>query len=438
MGILTQALGLILSLSIIVLLHEAGHFTFARIFKTRVEKFYLFFDPWFSLFKLKHKDTEYGIGWLPLGGYVKISGMIDESLDKEALKLPAQPWEFRSKPAWQRLLIMTGGVLVNFLLALFIYSMILFTWGSEYLPAKNAKYGLQFNEVALKAGFHQGDKVLKIDNKEVEKVDDIAKQIALDAAKTVTVDRNGTIIELALPNDFTQKLIAAKIKSFAEPRYPFVIEKVSSGSPALKAGLLANDRIIGINNDTTLCYIDFVEKTEKLKGKTVEITILRNNTAQKANITLTSEGKLGVYAKAPISFFETKKTEYSFIECFPAGIKLGVETLSNYVKQMKFVFTKAGAKEVGGFVAIGNLFPNSWNWEVFWHMTALLSVVLAFMNILPIPALDGGHVMFLLYEMITGRKPNDKFMEYAQITGMVLLLGLLIFANGNDILKLFK
>ncbi len=438
MGILTQALGLILSLSILVLLHEAGHFAFAKLFKTRVEKFYLFFDPWFSLFKFKKGDTEYGIGWLPLGGYVKISGMIDESMDKEAMKLPAQPWEFRSKPAWQRLLIMTGGVIVNFLLAMFIYAMILFAWGSEYLPAKNAKFGLQFNEIALKAGFQNGDKILKIDNVDVENVNDIPKRILIDAAKTVQLERNGELISVTLPADFTKQLLSSKIKTFIEPRFPFVIEEVTAGSPAAEASLQKGDQIIAVNNDTTLFFNDFPATAAKYKGKEVEISFLRNNIEQKAKLTLSDEGKIGVATKLPSTYFETKKTEYSFLASIPAGISLGVETLGSYVKQMKLVFTKEGAKQVGGFGAIGGLFPTTWSWEVFWNMTALLSVILAFMNILPIPALDGGHVMFLLYEIISGRKPNDKFVEYAQIAGMVILFSLLLFANGNDIFKLFK
>ena len=437
MGILTQALGLILSLSILVLLHEAGHFTFAKLFKTRVEKFYLFFDPWFSLFKFKKGETEYGIGWLPLGGYVKISGMIDESLDKEALKQPPQPWEFRSKPAWQRLLIMTGGVVVNFLLAMFIYAMILFAWGSEYLPAKNAKFGLQFNEIALKAGFQNGDKILKVDNIEVEDVNDIPKRIVIDAAKTVTLERNGELMNLALPVDFTKQLLAAKIKSFSEPLFPFVIEKVN-GKAAEKAGLQQGDRIIALNKDTFLFYNNFAATADKYKGKEVEVTFLRNNVAQKTKLTLTADGKVGVALKNLSQLFETEKAQYSFLSSIPAGINFGVKKLGEYVKGLKYVFTKEGVKQVGGFGSIGGLFPTSWSWEIFWKMTALLSVILAFMNILPIPALDGGHVMFLLYEIITGRKPNDKFMEYAQITGMVILFSLLIFANGNDILKLFK
>jgi regulator of sigma E protease len=438
MGILTQALGLILSLSILVLLHEAGHFGFAKLFKTRVEKFYLFFDPWFSLFKFTKGETEYGIGWLPLGGYVKISGMIDESMDKEAMKQPAQPWEFRYKPTWQRLLIMTGGVLVNFFLALFIYSMILFTWGKEYLPVKNATYGLQFNEVAIKAGFQNGDKILKIDNQEVEKFNEITKKIIIDNAKTIEVERNGEITTIAIPADFTKQLLAAQVRSFADPRFPFIIEKVMDGNPAAKANMQTGDQIIKINNDTTPFYNDFIEKVEKLKGKEVVITFLRNNEVNTAKLTLTTDGKLGVYPKDPSTYFEINKTEYGFFASIPAGISLGVETLGNYIKQFKLVFTKEGAQQIGGFGAIGGLFPKSWDWEQFWNMTALLSVILAFMNILPIPALDGGHVMFLIYEMISGRKPNEKFMEYAQIAGMVILFGLLIFANGNDILKMFK
>jgi len=438
MGILTQALGLILSLSILVLLHEAGHFAFAKLFKTRVEKFYLFFNPWFSIFKFKKGETEYGVGWLPLGGYVKISGMIDESMDKEAMKLPPQPWEFRSKPAWQRLLIMTGGVLVNFLLALFIYSMILFAWGKEYLPVKNASFGFHFNDVALKAGFQNGDKILKIDNQEVEKINDITKRILIDNARIVTIERNSQLIELSLPNDFTKQLLASNAKSIADPRFPFIIYKLESGNPAEKAGLLEGDRIIKINGDTTPFYNDYIKVVESLKGKEVEVFFLRNGNTNSVKLTLTSDGKMGVYPKDPTSFFEIKKINYGFFESIPAGIGLGVETLGNYIKQFKLVFSKEGAKQIGGFGAIGGLFPKLWDWEQFWNMTALLSVILAFMNILPIPALDGGHVMFLLYEIIARRKPSEKFMEYAQIAGMVVLFGLLIFANGNDLLKLFK
>jgi len=438
MGILTQTLGLILSLSILVLLHEAGHFVFAKIFKTRVEKFYLFFNPWFSLFKFKKGETEYGIGWLPLGGYVKIAGMIDESMDKEQLKKTPQPWEFRSKPAWQRLLIMTGGVLVNFLLALIIYSMMLFAWGEEYLPAKNAKYGLKFNEIALKAGLQNGDIITKIDNEEVKNFNDIPKKILIDNAKTVSVIREGKIIDINLPDNFVKQMLNSNTKRLAEPLFPFVIAKVMDDSPAKLAGLQENDKIISINNDTVEYFNYFAEKADKYKGKEVTISYIRDNKVQTANLTFTIEGKLGVYPKNPSQFFEYETISYSFLGSIPAGIKLGIETLSNYVKQFKLVFTKEGAKQIGGFGAIGGLFPKSWDWQQFWNMTALLSVILAFMNILPIPALDGGHVMFLMYEIITRRKPNEKFIEYAQIAGMIILISLLIFANGNDIMKLFK
>jgi regulator of sigma E protease len=438
MGILTQTLGLLLSLSILVLLHEAGHFVFAKIFKTRVEKFYLFFNPWFSLFKFKKGETEYGIGWLPLGGYVKIAGMIDESLDKEQMKKPPQPWEFRSKPAWQRLFIMTGGVLVNFLLALAIYSMMLHIWGEEYLPAKNAKYGLKFSEIALKAGFENGDIITAIDNVDVDNFNEITKKILIDNAKTVKVIRNGETKEITLPKDFVKQMLSTNTKRFAEPRFPFIIDRIMDDSPAQKAGLTKDDKILAINNDTVEFFNDFAEKADKYKGKEVIIHFIRNNETKSAAITLTPEGKIGVYPKDPSQFFEFKTINYSFFASIPAGIKLGVETLSSYVKQFKLVFTKEGAKQIGGFGTIGGLFPKMWDWQQFWNMTALLSVILAFMNILPIPALDGGHVLFLLIEIITGRKPNEKLMEYAQIAGMIILFGLLIFANGNDIIKLFK
>ncbi len=439
MGVLTQIFGLILSLSILVLLHELGHFTLAKLFKTRVEKFYLFFDPWFSLFKIKKGETEYGIGWLPLGGYVKISGMIDESMDKEALKQEPQPWEFRSKPAWQRFLIMIGGVTVNFILALIIYSMILFTWGKDYLPVANAKYGLQFNDVALKAGLQNGDNIIKIDNNSIANVDDIPGYILKGKIKEITVDRNGQIVNIAMPIDFTEQLIKAnETKSILDPRFPFEIDIVK-GNPAEKAGLIHGDRIIALNNIPAAYWQDFTSKVDSFKGKEVEITYLRNGVEFKKKLTLTENGKLGVQPINPVKLLDFKKKEYGFFSSIPAGIGLGFETLKKYVTGLKYIFTKEGAKQVGGFKAIGELFPKSWDWESFWSLTALLSVVLAFMNILPIPALDGGHAMFLSYEIITGRKPSDKFMEYAQITGMIILFGLLIFANGNDIYKwLFK
>ena len=436
MCVLTQIFGLILSLSILVILHELGHFTLAKLFKVRVEKFYLFFDPWFSIFKIKRGDTEYGIGWLPLGGYVKISGMIDESMDKEQLKQEPQPWEFRSKPAWQRFLIMIGGVVVNFILALFIYSMILYAWGKDYLPVNNVKYGLHFHEVAIKAGFQNGDNILKIDNNVIENIDDISGYIIKGKIKEVTVDRKGQNVNITLPADFTEQLIKAKVQKIVlDPQFPFIIEKVMDGNPAAKAGLMHGDRIVAINNIQTPYWQDFTEKVDSFKGKEVEITYLRNGVEQKHKLTLTEDAKIGVQPVNPIKLLEFKKKEYGLLSAIPAGIGLGVETLTKYVTGLKYLFTKAGAKQVGGFGAIGGLFPTSWDWESFWSLTALLSVVLAFMNILPIPALDGGHALFLTYEIITGRKPSDKFMEYAQITGMVILFSLLLFANGNDLYK---
>lgn len=476
MGIVTQILGLILSLSILVLLHELGHFTFSKIFKTRVEKFYLFFNPWFSIFKVKRGETEYGLGWLPLGGYVKISGMIDESMDKEQLNKEPQPWEFRSKPTWQRLLIMIGGVLVNFILALFIYAMILFTWGKEYMPAENAKYGVVCDSLALNIGLQDGDKVLLVDTFKIKSFNDITNYIITEEGDSITVDRNGEVMSFNIPDDFDQQMLKKEVSSIVQPRYPFVIDSVIAGNPADSAGILYEDKIIGIKNglriiDTakindsiyaaiiaqqtlqekinslykytytedlqTPYYHLYLENIGKYRNQDVELIVDRNNEIINIPIRIGGNALIGVLARHPLELFGTKKIKYGFLESFPAGINLGVERLVGYVKNMRLVFTKEGAKQVGGFGAIGGLFPKAWNWKRFWDMTAFLSIILAFMNILPIPALDGGHVMFLLYEMVTRRKPNEKFMEYAQIAGMIILFSLLIFANGNDIFKAF-
>lgn len=433
-----QGLGLILSLSILVVLHEMGHFVFARIFKTRVEKFYLFFNPWFSLFKKKIGDTEYGIGWLPLGGYVKISGMIDESMDKEQLKQEPQPWEFRSKPAWQRLFIMIGGVLVNFILALIIYSMILFTWGSDYLPVKNATWGYHFNDVAKGFGFQNGDKIILADGKEIEEISDLSRNILLGNVKSVEIERNGHRSIVNIPHDGTKKILASGEKFYLEPRFPFVVEKIIAGNPAAKAGMQAGDSIVSINGIPFGMYTDFADKLKPYASKKTRLGFYRNGQYFEKELIPTEDAKVGIQPKSPVHFFDVKHIEYGFFESIPAGISQGFETLGGYVKSLKLVFSKEGAKQVGGFGTIGGLFPKVWDWQIFWNMTALLSVILAFMNILPIPALDGGHVLFLLFEMITGRKPSDKFLEYAQVIGMVILFSLLIFANGNDFLKLFK
>jgi regulator of sigma E protease len=434
---LIKAVQLILSLSILVLIHEFGHFIFARIFKVRVEKFYLFFDPWFSLFKFKPKnsDTEYGVGWLPLGGYCKISGMIDESMDKEQMAQPPKPYEFRTKPAGQRLLIMTAGVIFNFLLALFIYSMVLLHWGDTYIPLKNVTYGMEYSSTFKNIGFRDGDILLKADTATLDRFDESCLRKVVNA-NTVTVLRDGETVAIGIPADLMQRLLRDK-EGFAYYRFPMIITDVPSQS-ATGAGLKKDDRITGVNGVNTLVASDVISELYANREKTVRIDLLRDSRPLSVNAPVDSLGHLGILVNSdPRSIYETVTVKYSFLGSFPAGIKLGVNTLKGYVNDMKYVFTKEGAKSVGGFGSIGNLFPASWNWRMFWERTAFLSIILAFMNILPIPALDGGHVMFLLYEVVTRRKPGDKFLEYAQITGMVILFSLLIFANGNDILRFF-
>ena len=434
--VLVKALQLILSLSILVLIHEFGHFIFARIFKVRVEKFYLFFDPWFSLFKFKPKnsETEYGVGWLPLGGYCKISGMIDESMDKEAMAQPPKPYEFRSKPAGQRLMIMIGGVLFNFLLALLIYSMLLFKDGDTYLPLKNIKAGMEFSETFLNVGFRDGDILLRADEVELERFGEDCFRSVLNA-KTVTVLRDGVETEITIPEDMAQRVMRDK-KGFANIRYPMVVHEVNPGSPASVAGLQPNDSIVSINGVVTPTFFEVAEQLDQNKDKDVTVGLYRAGISQAVILHTDTAGLMGVYTKTPFQVYPTVTREYSFLEAFPAGIMLGVNTLKGYVSDMKYVFTKEGASSLGGFGTIANLFPEVWDWSYFWKMTAFLSIMLAFMNILPIPALDGGHVMFLLYEVITRRKPSDKFLEYAQVAGMIILFALLIYANGNDLVRL--
>ncbi|MFM7022952.1 MAG: RIP metalloprotease RseP [Flavobacteriales bacterium] len=437
MEIFVKAVSLIMSLSILVLLHELGHFIPARLFKTRVEKFYLFFDPWFSLFKFKKGDTEYGIGWIPLGGYVKISGMIDESMDKEAMKEEPKAYEFRSKPAWQRLIIMVGGVTVNALLAWFIYIMILFVWGKEELPLDNVTYNLEPNTVMKKYGFRSGDKVVNVDGVRPYEVQDISHEIMLNAKRKVTVERDGKQITLTLPEDVDQEVLAADEVALFEVRVPFLIDSIiqDTAFTAMKSSLKEQDQVIALNGKPTPFYQDFKNEVKKHSGKTVQFTVLRGKDTSIVSCAVSSEGLIGVQAANETKFFTTVHREYSFLEAIPGGINLASEKLVGYVKQFKLVFTPEGANKVGGPVSMGRLFPSSYGehyWEAFWNLTALLSVILAFMNILPIPALDGGHVMFLLYEIIFRKKPGDKFMEYAQMTGMILLLGLMAFAFFND------
>lgn len=438
---LVKALQLILSLSILVLVHEFGHFIFARIFKVRVEKFYLFFDPWFSIFKFKPKnsDTEYGVGWLPLGGYCKISGMIDESMDKEAMAQPPKPYEFRSKPAGQRLMIMVAGVLFNFLLALFIYSMVLFTWGDTFLPLKNVKAGMDYSETFHNVGFQDGDILLKADDTELERFGEDCFRRVLNA-QTVTVLRGGVETVIPIPEDMAQRVMRDK-KGFASYRFPMVVRelgKTESGeSPAAVAGLQPGDSIVSINGIVTPSFYEVGEVLVQNKDKDVLVGFYRAGIPQTLTLHTDTAGKMGIYSVSPFDMYQTVTRKYGFFESFPAGVMLGVNTLKGYVSDMKYVFTKEGASSLGGFGTIGSLFPAEWDWHSFWMKTAFLSIILAFMNILPIPALDGGHVMFLLYEVIARRKPSDKFLEYAQVTGMFLLFALLIYANGNDIFRFF-
>jgi regulator of sigma E protease len=445
MVILVKAAQLLLSLSLLVIIHEFGHFIFARLFKTRVEKFYLFFNPWFSLFKMKRGDTEYGIGWLPLGGYVKISGMIDESMDKEAMKLPAEPWEFRSKPSGQRLLIMLGGVLFNILFAFLVYSMILFAWGEKYLPTANAKYGIICDSLALNIGLQHGDKILTIDNHVVEDFHDVIPEIVYKGAKTIQVDRAGQKLDIAIPSGFVSQYIETYRKSkgkkgFIYFAYPFVIRDFAPGYPAKESGMMVNDRIVGINGQDMPWFDVFVMEIQKYKGDSVIINIDRNGEKLAIPLVVPADGRIGAFPADTKNFFELKEIKYGFFASFPAGVKKGVQTISSYLKDLKLIFnpeTKA-YKSLGGFISIGNIFPSIWNWQIFWNMTAFLSIMLAVLNVLPIPALDGGHVFFLTFEIITGKKPNDRFMEVAQIVGMLLLLALVLYANGNDIIRLFQ
>ncbi|MDO5570257.1 MAG: RIP metalloprotease RseP [Bacteroidales bacterium] len=432
--VLIKALQLVLALSILVIVHEFGHFIFARIFKVRVEKFYLFFNPWFSLFKFKPKksDTEYGIGWLPLGGYVKIAGMIDESMDKDQMSQPAKSYEFRAKGAFPRLMIMIGGVLFNFILAMVIYAAIAYHWGETYLPLKNAKAGMEFSQVAQQAGFKDGDIILAVDGVPME----LLNVQTIGEAKNVTVLRNGSELTLEMPVDFMQKIIASNTM-FASEIFPLVIKEVTPKSSAEKAGLIANDSVVAVNNIPTLSQPKVSQQLALNKGKEIELSFYRNGELMQLPVMVNEDGMTGVRIKNVSEMFNLVTKKYSFFEAIPAGISKGIDRLVGYVSSLKYIFTKEGAQSLGGFVAIGNIFPSVWNWYDFWNLLAFLSIMLGFMNILPIPALDGGHVLFLLYEIIARRKPSEKFMEYAQITGMVILFGLVIFANGNDLFKLF-
>lgn len=430
----------ILAISILVMLHELGHFMTARWFGCRVDKFYLFFNPWFSLFKKKVGETEYGLGWVPMGGYVKIAGMIDESMDKEQMKQPAQPYEFRSKPAWQRLIIMVAGVIMNFVLALILFAMILFVWGEERLPVKNLKYGLSADSLATSVGIRDGDIITAVNNKPLVYLDNLSKDMLLTEKVEMQIKREGRDTTIKFPEGFIRKLTKNQLKGFVSPRIPVIvdsIEKPNYVSGELKKG----DQVIGIDDKSFEFYQEFDSIKKNFKGKEVTLTVLRGTDTAEIKVKLNDEGNVGFHPKDPYNILGSEKKAYTFGEAIPAGITYGVDRLGDYITGIRLLFTSKEHKvsdNLGSVISIGKAFGGSWDWQRFWTMTALFSVILAFMNILPIPALDGGHALFTIYEMVTGRKPSDKFMEYAQMVGMVLLLGLMLYAFGLDVWRLFK
>ncbi len=491
MVILVKILQFFLALSILIFIHELGHFTAAKMFKTRVDKFYLFFDWGFSLFRCKKVDgrwrfkffsknvpekyttietrdlngkkqttyepidlnslpeddwrrsdeTEYGIGWFPLGGYNKIAGMIDESMDKSQMQQPPQPWEFRSKPAWQRFIIMVAGVFMNVLLAIVIYIGLLAKEGEQYLPtAEVNKYGISVDSLAYEFGLRDGDKILAVDGKYIENFSQIPMQIILEKAQTIEVERDGRDTTIVLPEDALSKLLATQNPSFISFRVPFKVAQVMEDSPGEAGGLKVNDMIIGINDIETHYYNEFVSHIKQFKNQDIDLKVVRDGDTLALPVHLGEEGVIGAYLASYDTYFNMETKEYTFFQAIPAGFSKTFKELSDYWKQVKIIFTpKTKAYEnVGGFISIGKIFPDTWNWSMFWRLTAFLSIALAVMNILPIPALDGGHILFLLFEIITRRKPSDKFMEVAETVGLVIVLGLVILANGNDIIRLFR
>ncbi len=439
MEIFIKASQFLLSLSLLIVLHEFGHFIPAKLFKTRVEKFYLFFDAWGKkLFSFKKGDTEYGIGWLPLGGYVKISGMIDESMDTEQMKQPAQPWEFRSKPAWQRLIIMLGGVFVNFVLGFLIYMMILDVWGIEQVRPNDVKNGFAVNKVFKEYGFQDGDLILKINGQVPEDVLIINKHLFLRDVSSIDVKHlNGTQETISIPENIGEVMWQNGVMIPFTPRTQPIIDSVYADTPAMAAGFINNDKVIAVNGKPIAYWTDFTTAIkEDSSGTSLQVDVIRNGVEESLTVTPDDKNKIGVNQnKTYLNSLTITQKDYTFSESIPAGFDKAYWTLKDYITQFKYVFTKKGAQSLGGFIAIGNIFPPTWSWQAFWGITAFLSIMLGFMNLLPIPALDGGHVVFTLWEMITGKKPSDKFLEYAQVTGFVLLMGLLLLANGNDIYK---
>jgi regulator of sigma E protease len=439
----TKALQLILSLSLIVIVHEFGHYLPSKLFKCRVEKFFLFFDPWFSLVQKKIGDTVYGIGWLPLGGYVKISGMVDESMDKEQMSLPPQPWEFRSKPAWQRLIIMLGGVTMNVLLAFVIYAMILYTWGQKKIPMSGLTYGVSVTDSLMyNVGFRSGDNILSVDGQEIDYFDELPEKILMGGGGNVDIIRDGVHETIHIPTAILGKLVKRKKSGmlFFYPRVPMIADIVPDSSNAWKAGIRHMDQITTVEGISTPFFEEYKKAIDVHKGQTVSLTVDRKGMVDTLHVKVNADGTLGFVRLYDLDTLDSlglihiEKTKYSFWGSFPAGVNLAGEKLKSYVEQFKKIFSpKTEAyKTVGGFKGMASIFPSMWDWQSFWTITAFFSIALAFMNILPIPALDGGHVLFTVLEMITGRKPSQKLLEYAQVVGMVLLLSLMIYVNGND------
>ncbi len=439
MSVLSIIAQLLVSLSILVVLHELGHFLPAKFFKTRVEKFYLFFDPWFSLFRKKIGETVYGIGWLPLGGYVKIAGMVDESLDTEQLKQPPQPWEFRSKPAWQRLIIMLGGVTVNFILGFLIFGLLLWGYGERFLPAKNVIYGIAVDSLTYEMGLRDGDYIVRIGDLPFDEFDPrkLVLGIAIHNAQEIEVVRNGRPEIIPVDPEYTRILsgFRARHNRLIDPRFPFVLKEVVKDSPAERAGLISGDSLIAINGEPEIFYHTYARTFRSSPGEEIAIGYVRNNSHHETRVAPDSDGLIGVLPAGPTDFFNYERRDYTLLQALPAGVRSGWNFLTTQFRAFGQIFRgKIKATEsLGGFGTIGQLFPSEWHWEIFWRNTAILSLILAFINLLPIPALDGGHVAFLLYEAITGRKPSDKFMEYATIAGFAFIIALVLFVNGLDI-----
>lgn len=436
MGTLTVILQLIASLSLLVFVHELGHFLFAKLFKIRVEKFRMFFDPWLTLFhfKPKNSDTDYGIGWLPLGGYVKISGMIDESLDTDQMEKPAEPWEFRAHPTWQRLLVLLGGVLFNVLAAILIYSGLTYTYGDTYLPIDAVEEGMQFSEVAKKAGFQDGDILLKADTTKLVAFDEDNVRLLL-GAETVTVRRNGREERIVMPGDIMQQMMKEQ-KGFATYRFPFVVDSVLPNMVAEKAGLKVGDKIVAINGQT-MYRSDVYVTLHNNPGKELNFSIVRGSDTLEQKITPNEQGIIGVIIRGPADMYQLERIKYGLLESVPVGVDRAIKKMTNYASDLKYVFTPEGLSNVGGFGSMASLYPETFSFEVFWSMTAFLSAILAVANVLPIPALDGGHIVFVLYEMITRKKPNKKFVLRAQVAGMFFLIFFMLYVNLNDVFRHF-